>query len=69
MSGTVVNDLLGKSFRVNDLDYVIVDVIAVRGDWMVYAETRQPVRTSRRAAFHLSDLTRMAGFGRDVRTA
>jgi len=69
VSEAVVKDLLGKSFRVSDLDYVIVDVIAVRGDWMVYAETRQPARTARRAAFHLSDLTRMVGFGRDARTA
>lgn len=64
-----MKDLLGKSFRVSDLDYVIVDVVAVRGDWMVYAESRQPARTARRAAFHLSDLTRMAGFNAEARTA
>ena len=64
-----MKDLLGKCFRISDLDYVIVDVIAVRGDWMVYAESRQPARTARRTAFHLSDLTRLAGFDQDVRTA
>lgn len=64
-----MKDLLGKCFRVSDLDYVIVDVVAVRGDWMVYAEARQPARAARRAAFHLSDLTRLAGFRQEARSA
>ncbi len=65
----VVQELLGKSFKLSDLDYVIVDVIDIRGDKMVYAEARQPARGAKRAAFHLNDLHRLADFPEDLRSA
>ncbi|MCP5179831.1 MAG: hypothetical protein H6993_07445 [Pseudomonadales bacterium] len=62
-------DLLGKSFRLSGHDYVIVDVVDVRGEWMVYAETRQPAQGSIRAAFHLSDLHRLGEFAPTLQSA
>ncbi len=62
-------ELLGKSFKLSDLDYVIVDVVDIRGDKMVYAEARHPARGAKRAAFHLNDLHRLADFPEDLRSA
>lgn len=64
-----MQELVGKSFKLSDLDYVIVDVVDIRGDKMVYAEARQPARGARRAAFHLNDLHRLADFPKDLRSA
>ncbi len=56
-----MHELLGRSFRLSELDYVIVDVVDVSGEWMVYAETQERANKGpRRAAFHLNDLHRLA---------
>ena len=56
-----MHELLGRSFRLSELDYVIVDVVDVSGEWMVYAETHErTAATPRRAAFHLNDLHRLS---------
>lgn len=64
-----MQELLGKSFKLSDLDYVIVDVIDIRGDKMVYAEARYPAHGAKRAAFHLNDLHRLADFPEHLRSA
>ena len=56
-----MHELLGRSFRLSEMDYVIVDVVDVSGEWMVYAETHEQKRSApKRAAFHLNDLHRLA---------
>ena len=59
-----MHELLGRSFRLSEKDYVIVDVVDVSGEWMVYAETReQQCPGPKRAAFHLNDLHHLADLG------
>ncbi len=56
-----MHELLGRSFRLSEMDYVIVDVVDVSGEWMVYAETHERQHSGpKRAAFHLNDLHRLA---------
>lgn len=52
----VVEHLVGKHFKVAEVEYVIVDVRNIDGETLVYAEPGVASRGPRRAAFRYSDI-------------
>ena len=57
-----VEDLVGKHFSIDDMDYAIVDVRNIQGDTLIYAEPTAQAAGPGRAAFRYVDIeTHLAG--------
>ena len=54
-SETVVENLIGRSFTIDESQYQVVDVRNIDGEVMVYAEPPH-AKGPRRAAFRLNDI-------------
>ena len=51
-----MEQLLGRRFSIDEVDYSIVDVRNIQGDTLVYAEPSRTAQGPGRAAFRFADI-------------